>query len=83
MAKLLKERARNPLVETGFAHGTACYDGNVRAYRIALHQRDNRQTYEIILTREEMLDCVAEWMKEESNRARAEAKAAAAKAGAA
>lgn len=72
MAKLLKERARNPVVERSVAVGSRGHDG----YRLDLHVHGNAHSYFVILTREEMLRAVSSWMEFEARQAAADEKKA-------
>lgn len=70
MAKLLKERARAPLADTPSVHASLGSLG----YYLTLHQRDRAHTYDVVLSREEMLAVVASWLGLEARKAADEAK---------
>lgn len=63
MAKLLKERARKPVMDDACVYGAeTCHD---QFFELNMFWQ-SAPRYRILLTRAEMLSVVAEWMKMEA-----------------
>lgn len=74
MAKLLKQRARSPIMETAGVVGSLGNGG----YRLELYpmSRDDH-SYDVVLSRAEMLGVVSSWLGAEARAAADDAKRAA------
>jgi hypothetical protein len=77
VATLLKERARGPVIEKGFAVGSVGWSEDGKAYRIDIHAGDRKSPgYYVLLTRAEMLQATISWLESDSRDEREAAKAA-------
>jgi hypothetical protein len=72
MATLLKHRARSPLAENALAAPGQTWNDGKQAYRLEI--LSSGHDYEILLSREEMLAIVAEWVAIEARDATRQAK---------
>lgn len=72
MATLLKHRARSPLAENALAAPGQSWNDGKQAYRIEI--LSSGHDYEVLLSREEMLAVVAEWIAIEAREAARKAK---------
>lgn len=65
--KLMKEKARAPIIPNGVGVGNVGWDDNQTAYRIDLYPADpGERNYSVSLTRGEMFQVVATWLEKES-----------------
>jgi hypothetical protein len=72
MATLLKHRARAPLAENALAAPGQTWSEGKQAYRLEI--LSSGHDYEILLSREEMLAVVAEWVAIEAREAARQAR---------
>lgn len=68
MAKLLKERARKPIIEAGGAVASLTARSGQIGYQLDLYQARPGHTYSVVLTRKEMLGVVSQWIACEAER---------------
>lgn len=70
MAKLLKDRARNPIMESAAPVGSQATVDKKLGYRLDLYPANRKErSYEVLLTREEMLTIVSSWLAGEAKHA--------------
>lgn len=69
MAKLLKERARKPLMDSANPIASTTWEGGQIGFRLDLYAGAQQHGHFLIMTRDEMLRTVATWLTAEARMA--------------